>query len=360
MLEKEILFYHPIAAFLLLVLLPLLGAVRALQLYRREQMEAFNLSSPSRLLTPRSSRLTSAKWAASSLVWILACFALMGPYGNVRFSHLGDSKISHDKNPRTVIFLIDQSPSMNVPDGNSGKTRLEEAKSITEDLIRQLHGPMIAIYSFASKLSLAVPPTLDYIYARLIARELQIDRTDEGGTLLASALKSLKETLSQSSPKNYSVVLLTDGGDTQLELAKGAVKADEKRKIAKAIDGAQELSLQLFTVGIGGLKAQKIPEVTYEGKPVFSKLEEGVLREIAKEGSGTYYRSDDWSSWDLASQLARQIDAPAPLSISQPSNAIAAQEEESLVDLYYQIPLGLALLFYLLYFLLPDVRQEKL
>ena len=43
---------------------------------------------------------------------------------------------------------------------------------------------------------------------------------------------------------------------------------------------------------------------------------------------------------------------------SQKEREVAAvNKEDILVDLYYQIPLGLALLFYFLNVLLPDVRR---
>ena len=53
----------------------------------------------------------------------------------------------------------------------------------------------------------------------------------------------------------------------------------------------------------------------------------------------------------------KEDDLLEPVGGQAERQVAAVKKEDVIVDLYYQIPLGLALLFYLLNLLLPDVRR---
>ena len=365
---RDILFNFPQAGFLLLLLLPMLFGHFALRRYRQRQQQAY-APSPllSRLLIPRSASLTYAKFMGWTLIWILTCLAVMEPFGNIRYSSLASpspSSPSHFKPhyvPHEVIFLVDTSASMGVPDGPEGETRLEEAKVIMEDVVRQLRGQTLSLYAFTSELSAVVPPTVDYLFIRLSIKELHIDQGDVGGTRFVPVLTALKQqAFPLPSQKRYSVIMLTDGGDTQLEALKGEAQEKERQAILAAIPHPQQFHLRLFTVGLGSLKPQPIPNVTFNDKPVLAKLEPDILKQLAAQKRGKYYMGEEWTSWDLAQELISQMgeDDFIEQQESQKEREVAAvNKEDILVDLYYQIPLGLALLFYFLNVLLPDVRR---
>jgi Ca-activated chloride channel family protein len=366
---RDLLFNCPQAGFLLLLLLPLLYGQFALSRYRRRQQ--YTYASPallSRLLIPRSPMLTYTKIIGWTLIWILICLALMDPLGNIRYSPLGGapaSSISSPTKPHNVpheiIFLVDTSASMRVPDGTDGETRLEEAKAIMEDVIRQLRGQTVSLYAFTSELSAVVPATVDYLFVRLSIKELHINEGDVGGTRFAPVLTALKQqAFPEPSPKHYTVIMLTDGGDTQLEALKGKAKEQERQAILDAIPNPQQLHLRLLTVGLGSPKPQPIPHVTFEGKPVLSKLEPDILKQLAEHERGEYGMAQEWTTWDLSQKIISQIaeNELVEQSDAQGERQVAGiKKEDVLVDLYYQIPLGLALLFYFLNFLLPDVRH---
>lgn len=362
---REILFNLPQAGWLILLLLPLLYGQFALRKYRKRQQTNYApLPLLSHLLVPRSSLLTYTKMMGWTLIWILSCLALMEPFGNLRYSPLAahsPTQINTDFIPHEVIFLVDTSASMGVPDSPEKETRLEEAKVIMEDVIRQLHGQMVSLYAFTSELSALVPATLDYLFTRLSIKELHIDEGDVGGTRFAPVLKSLmQQAFPQTSRKRYTVIMLTDGGDTQLETLQGDAQEKERTAILNAIPNPQQLHVRLFTVGVGSLEAHPIPHVTFEGKPVSSKLQPEILQQLAEKTGGKFYLAQEWTSWDLAQQLLSQMESEEiveqqELQVKQKVAAI--KKEDLLVDLYYQIPLGLALLFYFLNLLLPDVRR---
>lgn len=365
---RDILFNLPQAGFLLLLLLPFLYGQFTLRYYRQRQQQKYaSLMLLSRLLTPRSSSLTYTKIAGWTLVWVLICVALMEPFGNVRYSSLGAYSPSSPTHatphivPHEVIFLVDTSASMRVPDGPEGEIRLEEAKVIMEDIIRQLRGQTISLYAFTSELSAVVPSTVDYLFTRLSIKELHINEGDVGGTRLAPVLAALQQqAFPEPSPKRYTVIMLTDGGDTQLEALKGTAQEQERQAILNAIPNPQQLHVRLFTIGLGSLTPQPIPNVTFEGKPVLSKLEPDILKQLAAQERGLYYMAQEWTSWDLAQEFIAQMGEEELIEqqkFQQERQVAVIKKDDILVDLYYQIPLGLALLFYLLNFLLPDVRR---
>jgi Ca-activated chloride channel family protein len=288
-------------------------------------------------------------------------------FPNIHYSSLASRSPSSPQSvkphyvPHEVIFLVDTSASMRVPDGPEGKSRLEEAKDIMEDMVRQLRGQTISLYAFTSELSAVVPPTVDYLFIRLSIKELHIDEGDIGGTRFAPVLTSLKQqAFPTPSPKRYSLIMLTDGGDNQLEKLKGEAQEQARQAILSAISNPQQSHLRLFTVGLGSLKPQPVPNVTFEGKPVLSKLEPEILQQLAKQERGKYYMANEWTSWDLAHELIAQMGEDELLEEHGPQKerqVASINQEDILVDLYYQIPLGLALLFYFLNYLLPDMRR---
>jgi Ca-activated chloride channel family protein len=365
---RDILFNLPQAGYLLLFLLPLLYGQFSLQRYRQSKRQSFAPAQLlSRLLIPRSSSLTYTKVMGWALIWSLVCLALMEPFGNLRYSTSGIPSTTTPTHlqpryiPHEVIFLVDTSASMGVPDSPEGETRLEEAKVIMEDVVRQLRGQTVSLYAFTSELSSIVPATVDYLFLRLSIKDLHIDEGEVGGTRFAPVLKSLKEqAFPQPSSKRYTIIMLTDGGDTQLETLKGEAQEKERKAILTAIPNPQQLHLRLFTVGLGSLKPQPIPNVTFQGKPVLSKLEPDILKQLATQERGQYYMAQEWTSWDLAQALISKMgeDELIEQQGAQLERQVAAVKQEDIItDLYYQIPLGLAILFYLINFLLPDVRR---
>lgn len=365
---RDILFNFPQAALLLFLLIPLFLAHLALTRYRNSKQTAYN-SSPllSSLLIPRSPLLNLTKAAGWAIIWILLSLALMQPFGNTRYASLHPHSPSAAQGqtqivPEEVIFLVDTSASMRVPDGLDGQTRLKSAKLIMEDILNQLHeGQTVSLYAFTSQLSAIVPPTLDYIFARLSIDDLHIDQGDVGGTRFEPVLTALKEqAFPKPSNKQYSIIMLTDGGDTKIENLKGDARKQAIQAIVDALPNAQEFHLHLYAVGLGLLKPQAIPQVTFEDKPVLSKLEPEILKALAQHERGKYYMAEGWTSWDLAQEfVARMKENNALISqgLQSERKVAAVQKEDVIVDLYYQIPLGLAILFYFLNLLLPDARR---
>lgn len=359
----DIEFNFPVAAWLIVLLIPFFLGQLALSYHRHKQQLKY--ASPAllkRLMIPRSPILRWTKAAGWAIIWTLICFALMQPFGNLRYSSLSKSSgqtqshaIQHE-----VILLVDTSASMRVADGANGQTRLATSKDIMEDILKQLKGQTVSLYTFTSELSMVVPPTLDYIFTRFSINDLRIDEGDVGGTRFAPVLEALKEqAFPDTSAKHYTIIMLSDGGDNKLESLTGTERIQAVQKILNAIPDPQKLHVRLFTVGIGELKGQPIPKVTFDGKPVISKLEPDILKKLASHDLGQYYMANAWTTWNLAHELSTQINTLMIDDYDTAGERKVAEihKEDVIVDLYYQIPLALALLFYCLNLMLPDVRR---
>ncbi len=121
-------------------------------------------------------------------------------------------------------------------------------------------------------------------------------------------------------------------------------------------------NLKVYTVGLGQLKSGIIPKVTTEdGKSVESRLEPEILKKIAEANHGKYYAAYEWNVWELASELAKSVDQrtfqKAVVEVSR--KVLSVSQDEKIADLYFQIPLGLAILLLIAGLYWPDVRMVK-
>jgi Ca-activated chloride channel homolog len=368
MAGHDILFYFPQLAILFLFLIPLLLGQRFLWNHRQRQIRHYTDSSLlPQLLFARSNQFYLAKTIGWSLIWLFGCLALMGPFGNTRYPFASQQPIPTSSalkyRPHEVLFLVDTSASMGVLDGEGGQSRLDEAKEIIEDIIQQLKGQTVSLYAFTSELDPLVPATSDYLFTRLITRSLQINGNGVAGTNFVSVLKSLQERVfNVSSSKMYTLVLFSDGGDNAWEAATEQAKQTIKQEILDALPNPQQFFIQFFAVGMGDLNPQVIPRVSLNGQPVKSALNSVLLKAMAQQLNGTYDQASQWTAWNLSNEIVERM-GQDPLMTeeeikSKERQFSTVQQNEMLSDLYFQIPLGIAILFYLLNLLLPDVERH--
>ncbi|MBA3722236.1 MAG: VWA domain-containing protein [Parachlamydiaceae bacterium] len=360
---------YPQAAYLLIFVPILLFFIWRLIKYRQSVIKTY--ASPnhlSELLNPRSQILTFIKYCCLIFAWILACLALMGPKGNLQYVNISEEATSNSANhlearPQEVIFLVDTSASMQVSDASNGETRLQEAKETIDTIVELLNGQTISLFAFTSQLTELVPPTLDYIFTRLIAKDLHINEGNVGGTNIEEAFKVLNHKLfSTPSSKYYYIVLLSDGGDSRVEALKGEEKIIAISKIIEQLPNPEQFHLRIFSVGLGSEKGGDIPNMIVDRKPVHSRLESTLLKEIAQKGNGQYYPANDLSTWDLATFIVNQINKEAIIDKNSNYNRTVTpvKSENMIYDLYYQIPLGLVLLLLLMIRVLPDTWKSSL
>lgn len=361
---QDIYFDFPQAAYLLFLLVPLLFLAYLQFKYRQRKIAIYTPPQHlSQLVYPRSNFFSSIRIICFSLSLALAILSLMNPKGNLQYftPQLPQASNQLKRKAQEVIFLIDTSASMSVSDARHQQTRLENAKEIADEVIGQLNGPTVSVYAFTSQLTSIVPSTSDYLFTRLMIKNLQINEGEVEGTNFKNALLALRDKI-VSSPTSqiYTWIILSDGGDNQIEHLQGAARQQAIQEVSRFFSSLQQLDIKIFAVGIGSAEGGIVPNVTEEGKPVKSKLEGDILDQIAKLGNGEYILANSINSWSLSQRLVQHIEQEAQYEEQTTDRVVAPpQQEERIYDLYYQYPLGLSILCLLTALLLPQVESRR-
>ncbi len=169
--------------------------------------------------------------------------------------------------------------------------RLARAKLELSALLDRLSGDRVGIVVFAEEAFVQCPLTTDYAAAKLFLRAVGPDSIPQQGTSIESALSAAGEVLAatERGARSKAVLLLTDGEDHE----------------PGALEAADELAAQgvrVFAVGIGSPAGEPIPiadpqgnVVGYkkdrQGATVLTRLDEGLLRQIADRTHGRYFHS---------------------------------------------------------------------
>jgi Ca-activated chloride channel family protein len=188
-----------------------------------------------------------------------------------------------------VVVALDVSRSMQAQDIRP--SRLERAKLELADLMDRLRGDRIGIVVFAADAFVQCPLTTDYAAAKLFLKAINYDSVPQQGTSLASALLLGKQLLDEGGglARGRALVLLTDGEDHEAGLD-------------SAVEALSQDGVRVYPVGIGSASGEPIPifddharfagyKKDRQGQTVMTRLNEGVLREIAEKTSGRYFHS---------------------------------------------------------------------
>lgn len=367
---SDIQFDAPNAVYLLFLVIPL-GLFFWYAWFQRKKMLSILGDSEvlASILLPSSPLSFWNKAVAFCLAWVFLVLTLMGPKGNAHYPSgitppktKPGAEITLRKRPHEIVLLVDASASMQISDTRTGQRRLDNAKEIADEIIRHMQGDNAALYAFTSEPVRLSPSTSDYLFVRLMLRDININESGLPGTNLTNALVKIHERyLSTFSPKRRTVILISDGGDTSIEALAGDVKSKAIDKLAETVQDASTYNYRVFTIGVGSEKGGEVPGVNYQGKPVVSLLQKELLQKISDVGRGQFYLANQLSPLDIAKSLFQFLERFD--KIAEPLNqqeVEGADAKASLIyDLYYQIPLGLALLCITYGMLFPEVERKK-
>ncbi len=359
------LYYNfPQAAYLLFFVLLFLALFWFFYQYRHHKLSLYAEESRlSELLIPQTGINYWMKTAGYCLAWVFLCLAVMQPKGNARYpENPSAQKPSHSVNtlhmqPHEVIFLIDASASMSVLDGRLSQSRLDNAKDVADQVMANLQGQSGSLYAFTSSVSKLSPPSMDYLFMRMMLSNLAINEGAVSGTDLKASLKYIQDNyLIPSTPSIKTLVIISDGEDNHLEELKGSDREKYIQDVVDLLGNPEKEKLHVFTIGVGTEKGGEIPKLTYEGKSVTSHLNEDILKALSEKGNGRYYSGQEYAAVDIAKDLYSHIakeDVFAPTSLTTSS----ASKENLIYDLYYQFPLGLAIILLALTVLWPTTTK---
>jgi len=267
----------PLAAVAGLVLL--LGALAILR--RRRALSALAGPQAARVAPGAGAVRPAARLGLQSAGLLLLALALSRP-------QCGTTTEMARRYGSDLVLALDVSRSMLAKDEKPD--RLARARLEIAALLEKLQGDRVAVVLFAADALVQCPLTNDYAAARLLLRGAGPGSLPRQGTSIAAALRSAGEVLAavERGGRTRAVVLLSDGEAHQPGAAEAAA--------ALAADG-----VRVFAVGIGSLEGAPLPagdgaergawRLGPDGRPIVTRLEEALLREVAERGGGRYFHA---------------------------------------------------------------------
>ncbi|MBX3359014.1 MAG: VWA domain-containing protein [Phycisphaeraceae bacterium] len=220
-------------------------------------------------------------WArAAAALLALACItaALARPAWN-------PVPVPATRSGRDVAILLDVSRSMLAQDLRPN--RLERAKLAVKDMLDVAKGDRFALIAFAGSSVVKCPLTTDYGFVRLALDDVTPDTISRGGTMIGDAVRTAMDQVfdtDEASQSEYrDMIIFTDGEDHESFPTEAAAAAAKK-------------GVRIITVGLGNDQdGSAVPvatrtgapgELTYEGRPVRTKMNPDSLRRIAEATPG--------------------------------------------------------------------------
>ncbi|MDR0790810.1 MAG: VWA domain-containing protein [Bacteroidales bacterium] len=195
------------------------------------------------------------------------------------------SRTQKDKEGIDIVLAMDISSSMLAEDFKPN--RLEAAKAVAKDFVEKRQDDNIGIIAFAGESYTQCPPTIDHIVVQELLGKLTTGQIDDG-TAIGDGLATAVNRIKDSKTKSKAIILLTDGMNNL-----GSIDPLMAAEIAK------KFNIRVYTIGVGNNGLAPFPYDTPFGKQyqyVEVKIDEKLLKEIAKETNGKYFRSTNKKS----------------------------------------------------------------
>ncbi len=291
-----------------------------------------------KLILDESQNRRQLRIISLSLAWVFLLLSWAGPEWGTKVIFLKRRGID-------LVIALDLSESMLAKDAPSSDpsrplSRLELAKKKIKMLMELAKGERIGILAFAGQPILLCPLTTDHNTCAIWLDSLDPYLVPYGGTAIADTIKKATELFQVSRDNSRALFLLTDGDDHQKNTIKAAQLAAKK-------------GIKIFALGFGSPREKIIypnelppppPDRPKDNRPIKTKLNEKLLRELAKITKGHYLRAeasfrDIKTLFDLAKSELK--------AYTQKTNRIVLRESRF-------VPfLSLALLLFFLAWLIP-------
>ena len=257
----------------LLLLVPVIPLVYGLAMYRRtRRIRKFGDENLVKELMPSWSRAKG--WTRVILFTLAFMFFIIG----LSRPQIGAKLKEHQSKGAEVMVALDVSNSMLARDYSPD--RLERAKLAISRLVDKLDGDRIGLVLFAGTSFVQLPITTDYVSAKMFLGNISTESVPVQGTAMGDAINTCIRSFSAQSEKSRAIVVITDGENHE----------DDPVAAAKQ---AAEMGITVYTIGVGSSEGQPIPVKggllkDSQGNIVVTKLDESVLKEVAKAGGGAY------------------------------------------------------------------------
>lgn len=205
----------------------------------------------------------------------LLIIVLARPQATDRFQNVSTEGID-------IVLALDISGSMLARDFKPD--RLEASKNVATEFISGRPYDRIGLVVFSGESFTQCPLTTDHAVLINLLREIQSGMIEDGtaiGNGLATAVNRIKE----SQAKSKVIILLTDGVNNRGEIAP-----------ATAAGIAKTFGIRVYTIGVGTQGMAPYPVQTPFGmqfRDMQVEIDENILKEIASNTGGKYYRATD-------------------------------------------------------------------
>ncbi|HQO49031.1 MAG TPA: VWA domain-containing protein [Bacteroidales bacterium] len=286
-MEPSILKFERPEALYLLAVIPLLFALFMLARFqRRKAMKSFADHAVYKMILPMES--LTRPWL--KIILLLSSLALL--VIAIANPQTG-SKMEEVKREGIDIFIaLDVSNSMLAED--ILPNRLERSRQAINRLIDKLTGDRVGIIVFAGKAYMQLPLTTDYNAARMFVSTINTNLVPSQGTAIGEAIAMAVNSFETQTERNKAIIIISDG-------------EDHEENALTAAEEAKNKGITVYTIGMGLADGAPIPVYNEYGKKtgfrkdrnqntVVTKLNEGLLQQVAAAGNGAYVRANNTRS----------------------------------------------------------------
>ena len=191
---------------------------------------------------------------------------------------IGAKLSEHKTHGAEIVICLDVSNSMLAEDYSPN--RLDRAKLAISRLTDKLKEDRIGLIVFAGSSFVQLPVTTDYVSAKMFLGSIDTNSVPIQGTAMGDAIFTGIRSFSAQSEKSRVIIIISDGEN------------HEDDPVAAAKEAAEN-GIRVYTVGVGSSEGQPIPVEggllkDKDGEIVVTKLDEDMLRKVAKAGNGAY------------------------------------------------------------------------
>ena len=318
----------------LLILVPVfLMGYGIMRYMRARRVKTFGDPALVEALMPSRSR--SKGWVKAVLFSLAFAFFAIG----LARPRTGAKLAERNTKGAEIIVALDVSNSMLAQDYSPN--RLERAKLSIARLTERLQEDRIGLVIFAGTSFVQLPVTTDYVSAKMFLNSIDTGSIPVQGTAIGDAFSLSIKSFSAQSEKSRVIVVISDGENHEDD-AVGAAKQ------------AAELGIKVYTIGVGSAEGQPIPMdggllKDKDGNIVVTKLNEEMLRDIARAGGGAYIHAggEEFGLNPIIQDIRRMED--------EEFGSVVFEE----YDEQYMYFFGIALLLFILEMLIGERKPRR-
>ena len=181
-----------------------------------------------------------------------------------------------------IVLAIDVSGSMTAQDLTPN--RLEAAKNVAANFVSNRSTDRIGLVIFSGESFTQCPLTTDHAVVLAAIKNIRSGLLQDG-TAIGAGLGTAVDRVRSGTSKSKIVVLLTDGENNS-----GLIDPKTAKEIAKSFN------IKVYTIGVGTDRTAPQPIQTPMGVVIQRQrvsIDENLLKEIAAETGGQYFRAKD-------------------------------------------------------------------